>query len=739
MAKIVVQKTHDARAYITLSEAITAAGVAGGTVHIVEPVTLDQSATVSGCTIKVTEPGYINLGNFNLTFDSTSRFDCPYNYQAFYYTGSGVVSFASESVPYIAVKWLPDLSKAVAAGNTILLSSSVTLTANYSGGTDKHLIILRGGLIISATYSFEWTGTLGAGNFQVFSGFSAGNLILNIEYVYPQWIGTTIATAISALGSSETTLKINISIDSSSVAEAVTIPANISVNPIKPGIIDIGSATLLTLNGPVVGNPMHQWLSGFAAGEVTFGGNVSEVKAVWLGTTTAAIQLALASNTSGGIVEMSLGLQSLASGLSFVNPSTTLIGYGTSIMGQPSYGTRLKKTVDGFTGITGVSEKHYFKDFTLDCDSKTGHGIYLQNSSGGLEDVAVYNVSGAGNYGIYLNQCSTNTFRNVTIKDCNKGLYVGGTTGSQLCSFYSLRISDDDRATTAYGAKLEIENTTSGSFYGCVLDPSVSGRGIHILGNCTKISFFDIYMEAPEAAITIPTIEIGGSGNKNISFNGLYINHSSGNVRNMITLGNGVYGTVIENSHFLNTTNIITAIFVGASSPTFLRGNTVSLFPNTYYVDSFNHADTQGINIDGLTNVGGQVKIRLYGSKHSVRNCKNVNIKIESSSDIIIENIDVDSAVELISGADSITLISVHSSIIVESGCTNIVAINCTGSITGAGAGVVVKLGAQAAANADTSLTFTGTDTVAKADVVLLQTEVNEMKATLRTFGLIAT
>ena len=269
MAKIVLQKIPDARAYITLSEAITAGGVAGGTIHIVEPVTLDQNATVSGCTIKVTEPGYINLGNFNLTFDSTSRFDCPYNYQAFYYTGSGVVTFASESVPYVAVKWFPDFSKAVSAGSTILLSSSVTLTANYSGGAGKHLIILKGGSIIRATYTFEWTGTLDAGNYQVFSGFGAGDLTLDIEYVYPQWIGT-ISEAVTALGSSETTLKVNTSIDASDTAEVVTIPTNLSVQPVRGGVISKGTATGLTINGPVVGDPKHQWLSGFAAGDVTF-------------------------------------------------------------------------------------------------------------------------------------------------------------------------------------------------------------------------------------------------------------------------------------------------------------------------------------------------------------------------------------------------------------------------------------------------------------------------------------
>src|SRR3990170_6190402 len=49
-----------------------------------------------------------------------------------------------------------------------------------------------------------------------------------------------------------------------------TINASTSLMPINPGVINANGFTL-TINGPVVGDPKHQWLSGFAAGEVTFG------------------------------------------------------------------------------------------------------------------------------------------------------------------------------------------------------------------------------------------------------------------------------------------------------------------------------------------------------------------------------------------------------------------------------------------------------------------------------------
>lgn len=42
-----------------------------------------------------------------------------------------------------------------------------------------------------------------------------------------------------------------------------------------------------------------------------------------------------------------------------------------------------------------------------------------------------------------------------------------------------------------------------------------------------------------------------------------------------------------------------------------------------------------------------------------------------------------------------------------------------------------------ASANPDTAFTFTGADTVSKDEIVLLQTEINELKATLRAFKLL--
>src|SRR3990172_11574497 len=60
-----------------------------------------------------------------------------------------------------------------------------------------------------------------------------------------------------------------------------TIAASTSLMPVNPGLINANGFTL-TINGSVVGDPKHPWLSGFAAGGVTFGlGSINVVHASW--------------------------------------------------------------------------------------------------------------------------------------------------------------------------------------------------------------------------------------------------------------------------------------------------------------------------------------------------------------------------------------------------------------------------------------------------------------------------
>lgn len=83
-----------------------------------------------------------------------------------------------------------------------------------------------------------------------------------------------------------------------------TFPSDISIEPVSGMIISPGGL-LLTINSPVVGNPMHQWLSGFSAGDVTFA--QYEIEAIWFGQTALALNSAYSAVPDGGTVNISGG------------------------------------------------------------------------------------------------------------------------------------------------------------------------------------------------------------------------------------------------------------------------------------------------------------------------------------------------------------------------------------------------------------------------------------------------
>src|SRR3989304_3100197 len=85
--------------------------------------------------------------------------------------------------------------------------------------------------------------------------------------------GYSLKDIIDAAGSNNVTIKFRNSSGSATTSYTLTtsevIPATCAIELEQGAMIVQGGTATLTINGPVVGNPMHQWLSGFAAGEVT--------------------------------------------------------------------------------------------------------------------------------------------------------------------------------------------------------------------------------------------------------------------------------------------------------------------------------------------------------------------------------------------------------------------------------------------------------------------------------------
>ena len=478
------------------------------------------------------------------------------------------------------------------------------------------------------------------------------------------------------------------------------IAASVSLMPVNPGVINANGFTL-TINGPPVGGPMYQWLSGFNAGGILFsGGNIPDsIKSMWMGTGSSAINTALGSDDRGDIIQLHSGVHSLTAGLSYVNQNTTLRGKGASLLASTTVGTRLRKDVDGLTGITMSAERHILEDLTLDCNAKTGDGILVSGSQGEINTVNIFNVGGTG-YAVKLDQASANYIYGMTIKDCYKGLYVGGTTGSQQCIFVGLKVSDDNPA--GLSDKITIENTTGSSFYSSIIDSTINGRAIALTGNNTNISFFDLYCENTSIA-NVPSVEFTGTGNKSIGFFKAYFNHGASNTQYMINVGNGVRGLNIYGGNFLRSAGSSAGmIYVGGTSEVSIRDvESSETGSGTYYfLKCLNHSDTKNIVIDGHKAVGARTAIiELYGSNHTIKNCKNTNIELSASNcnNILIEN--VDGQIDIVTGATNITIINCSGNINANSN-TGLVLINCTGTIVGADfatiVSTVVKVGVYA-------------------------------------------
>src|SRR3989304_3517323 len=178
------------------------------------------------------------------------------------------------------------------------------------------------------------------------------------------------------------TLIIYAPINTSNAAEAVTISSNISVLPCAPGVINKGSATSLTINGPVVGGPMHQWLSGFAAGDIRLN-NSPEAWGEWVGMKNDGWAASPTDNSVALLLWLSLGRDNPTAGLIATKPRLRL-GSGRFNWSTPI--TYYDGVVEGLQGlnIEGVTPAHFRSgdNYTRLHYTGTGYGLVFGTQNG---------------------------------------------------------------------------------------------------------------------------------------------------------------------------------------------------------------------------------------------------------------------------------------------------------------------------------------------------------------------
>src|SRR3989304_1118388 len=293
------------------------------------------------------------------------------------------------------------------------------------------------------------------------------------------------------------------------------IPASVSIMPINPGVI-VSNGYTLTINGPVVGNPMHQWLSGFASGDVTFGvGTIDWAYAEWWGavavgySTTAndcatAIQWAI---SSGADVKLLKGKYGFGSALSMGKDGQTLFGSGRYLLTDNNGGTILIRK-SGFSGVgltVGPFVGQVLGNFVLDggsIDGGVNGNLIKMNVSQypTIENMRIINCGG-DDAAMVVTSVSIGNLKNIDFAGNYANLYCANDN-------YGVLVTNFDNISLGVCT----DNTQFGLYVyggeGLIFTKLYSNSRIKIYGDATTpadaITFNDLYTE-------FNTTEVGAS------------------------------------------------------------------------------------------------------------------------------------------------------------------------------------------------------------------------------------
>src|SRR3990172_2265958 len=323
-------------------------------------------------------------------------------------------------------------------------------------------------------------------------------------------------SAVAAAPNKTLVIARSISLDANTV-----IPASVSIMPINPGVI-VSNGYTLTINGPVVGNPMHQWLSGFAAGEVT---GLKRVKEEWFGSIPLAVG-------SGGVIELEKSDYTVSS---VINPAEGQHIFGQSMSATANKGTRLTLNFDDdMINLGSLFQR--LENFYVDCNTKNGNGVYLVCNYATLNKIQIKNVK-TGYWALNIAGASHNSYYDVYIIDCQNGINMSSASSGSFSSFYGCSVlSDNGLMETA--VKLSVTNIVFAvNFYNLLIGPGV-GKALDI-NNIANSVIDGIYLEAAflntADLITITgtatrgfTIKHGVISQTHASFNYMFVRASGG-------------------------------------------------------------------------------------------------------------------------------------------------------------------------------------------------------------------
>lgn len=410
--------------------------------------------------------GYIEAGNYKL-FDGAGDFD--------FVSGTLVRSSWFDSL-YIMSRYLSNNTVNLEIDKTETLDHSVTLTANTSSiikfgttiTTGANTLTFNGpisvyGSIVTTGGSFVSVGTFQAPNKQIISGTGTISISDNIS---SRWIGTSLDTIVTNIGSTSTTLIIDSAI---TMTNDTTIPTTLSIEVKKPGSIAIPNGKTLTINGPFAAGK-YQVFSCTGTGKVTIR---DIVYPEWWGAyndgtndtaTSTAIEKALLSGTYG-VLHFSKGTYLVARAIQ-IPSGWNLEGDGrlSSIIYRTNTTPETLDSVSTLTVLyidgTWVNiEDLQIKGVVTSIDGITfSHGGPQSHVNINRVEVA-YCLNGVKEtVGLFLT-----TFNDVNIQQCENAFVFNSVNGKTSLQF-------NDCYASSCGQPWDFQNTVYSSLNNCAAD-----------------------------------------------------------------------------------------------------------------------------------------------------------------------------------------------------------------------------------------------------------------------------
>lgn len=271
---------------------------------------------------------------------------------------------------------------------------------------------------------------------------------------YEKWVGdpklaNDLPGALTILGSSTPAI-LNLPAGTYSITNNLTIPANISLRPVRGAIISVAAGKTLTINGHLEAGPYQVFsASGPLIGSIIFGpGAVHEVYPEWWGT-----------NTSPGDTDMTAAIQSACDAASTLSGGSWYAGHpvcGPVVLGPTQYKVTSTITVKETAEIRGAGSRRQTQiisyltnpaTYTFSCPAPSQY-----NTSGGPKfkgfALACYDGGGGIQIGLPRNMRTTYVgtyqFRNCLIEDV---AFTGDTATAGQCAiqgagWFASRIKD---------------------------------------------------------------------------------------------------------------------------------------------------------------------------------------------------------------------------------------------------------------------------------------------------------